>query len=258
MVRSLFLDLFELLHKYARYIFRTSKYLILEKEKNDISNDGVQYGLPDSYRSRRAPSFDDHFELDSSDIVWQPDVYALAAKLARITGAEYLLDVGCGHAGKLAPFHNEFKLIGVDTEDNTSWCKDNYNFGQWLAIDLDNAFPTLPADAKNNTVVICSDVIEHIYDIDAFIESFSDVLGECCLGVLSTPDRTNLYPSSHRGPPLNPCHVREWRVDELKKYFEAKGIDAWLGLTRSNTNTNQLQTIIAIVEQKKTFATTNQ
>jgi hypothetical protein len=43
--------------------------------------------------------------------------------------------------------------------------------------------------------------------------------------VLSTPDRDMLTGTrfeSPNGPPINPCHVREWNSSEFKQYISSR------------------------------------
>ena len=96
----------------------------LEEESLEVRD----YFLPPGYRSREAVH-DDLVQAES--IVHQPDVYPFAAEILRRVPGHTLLDIGCGRAQKLAAFHAEFQLIGIDCGDNLAWCRSNYNFGQW-------------------------------------------------------------------------------------------------------------------------------
>jgi SAM-dependent methyltransferase len=216
----------------------------------DYVTDGSKYFLPADYRSRSHVEFDDHEAVRRSGVVWQPDVYELARLIAGVAGVGYVMDVGCGHGEKLAKLHPHCEVIGVDTADNIEWCKRHYDFGQWLAIDLDVDFPELPAAARGNAVLICSDVIEHIFDLDRFLKSIAAGMAQCVAGVISTPDRSLIYPGGQLGPPVNRCHSREWTPPEFKKLLESAGLETWVGLTRTNTRTDDMETIIAIVSGK--------
>ena len=99
------------------------------------------------YNVRKQPAyFVDN--ISSEDIVWQPEVYAFAAYLARRLDCTHLIDVGCGQAGKLAALYPEFNIIGIDYSKNLAYCRSTYSFGQWLEHDID-ANKSLPPIAKS-------------------------------------------------------------------------------------------------------------
>ncbi|HSF14458.1 MAG TPA: hypothetical protein VLK65_02770 [Vicinamibacteria bacterium] len=67
------------------------------------------------------------------------------------------------------------------------------------------------------------------------------------LAILTTPERVLYHGRLHIGPPLNPCHVREWCSDELEHYLRSEGFEVWVGLTRSNSVEPDMKTILAIL-----------
>ena len=209
------------------------------------------HGLPATYVARAKPTFDDHAFLGSTGIVWQPDVYELAFSLARLAGCGTVVDLGCGFAQKLASSHPEFEIVGVDIPSNVDRCRSDYPFGTWIASDFEQGISDLGAVKLDDAAVICSDVIEHIVNIDRFVADLARIVRSARITVLSTPERTLAHGRFHLGPPRNPCHVREWNAMELKEFLRAHGIEGWFGLTRSEDQTDEMKTIIAVATRGK-------
>ncbi|MFQ5513145.1 MAG: class I SAM-dependent methyltransferase [Myxococcota bacterium] len=171
------------------------------------------YGLAAGYRSNPVRYFDDTELTDE----WQREVYDLALRLARQSGARRILDVGCGSGYKLVRWFGapEFRTIGVDLPDTVAVLRERYPEREWLALDLEREdMLRFRAD-----VVIASDVIEHLADPDLLLR----FLAGCDAGaiVLSTPEAATLVARRERdplGPPRNPHHVREWTWTEFSRY----------------------------------------
>jgi len=206
------------------------------------------FGLPPKYKPRLQPRFDNHDGLAELGVVFQPDVYDLAAFLARGTGCRYLVDVGCGHADKICQRHGEFEVIGLDTPENVAWCRDHFSFGQWLPVNLEEEqCELLPEEVLNEAVIICADVIEHMIDPLPLVRTLRGWLSRARYCVLSTPDRHLVRGRWHQGPPKNPCHVREWKASELKRFLESQGLDAWVGLSRSVSHKEKMHTVVSVL-----------
>jgi 2-polyprenyl-3-methyl-5-hydroxy-6-metoxy-1,4-benzoquinol methylase len=216
------------------------------KRREDVIVGQERYALPRGYVARAKPKFDDHAILDSSGIVWQPDVYELAFRLARLGGAKTVIDVGCGFAGKLVLGHPEFEIVGVDIASNIEHCRSEHPFGTWIPHDFELGLPDLAQHKIEESVVICSDVIEHIVNIEHFLTDLAGIARSARLTVISTPDRTLTRGPFHRGPPPNPCHIREWNAMELKQLLTMYGIEGWFGLTRSENQSDEMKTIISV------------
>src|SRR5262245_8536940 len=81
------------------------------------------------YRARTTPTYFSDDAEQRVGIVWQPDVYATAGRLARQFGAQRLVDVGCGDGAKLVELRSSFDLYGIDFGANIAACRDRYQFG---------------------------------------------------------------------------------------------------------------------------------
>lgn len=164
----------------------------------------MPYHLPEGYVERLDnEAFDDTPHTD----LWQNDVYELAHTIALSYGLGTVLDVGCGSGFKLLKFFRQFYTTGVEVEPTLSWLREKYPERLWLA----PSEVTLPYK-----LVICADVIEHVADPDALLESIKKVRPARI--VISTPDRSMLK-CDQNGPPNNLSHVREWSFTEFGLYL---------------------------------------
>ena len=206
------------------------------------------YGLPDGYVSRLNPQYFDDILPDSSS--WQSDVYKVAYQLAQLVGVTRLIDVGCGRGEKLLPYADDFEIVGIDYGANIDYCHANNHPGTWVTADLNAEI--LNADYFENAVVVCADVIEHLPQLDALLESLQNAYETAPFVLLSTPDRARVYNGrEHMGPPGNPYHCREWKLDELIGLLTSKGLPVrWAGWTISNdTRPDQVWTSLVVMSK---------
>lgn len=200
------------------------------------------YGLPAGYVSQRPAR---HVPVVGGP-VWQPDVYPLAACLAVESGCSTLVDVGCGNAAKLLQL-DSFELVGIDLPDALPL--DRRDEATFVAHDLDTPGP-LPVCERllRDSVLICSDVIEHLWQPEYLVAALREALREAQLLVLSTPDRDRVRGPHDLGPPPNPCHVREWTASELVSWLTREGLhvveQTW---QRSNDHSDRAQTTVLVL-----------
>lgn len=188
------------------------------------------YGLPPTYTPRLEPQYFHDTLADSH--LWQAGVYRLAAELAQKAGVKRIVDIGCGRAGKLMQYANEFKTIGIDYGDNIHANSQKHLNHSWYEFDLNEQVVT--SAHFIGSVVICADVIEHIPYPDALIETLRNACETAAYVLVSTPDRDRLAQNTPNGMPANPAHVREWRLSELVAWFESEGLPVvWQGWTIS-------------------------
>jgi hypothetical protein len=207
----------------------------------------ARYGICAGYDPRPAPEY--FVDLVDSHIVYQPDVYTAAARVARALGATRIVDIGAGSAEKLVPMRDEFELIGIDFGANLDHCRNRYPWGDWRHHDLEEEVPLpLSSDELHGAVLVASDVIEHLIRPELLVRKLAAALHEARAVVLSTPDRDATYGEPQLGPPRNPAHVREWTLDELGAFLESEGLSHGdMLLTRSNDDDNKLATILAVL-----------
>ena len=117
--------------------------------------------------------------------------------------------------------------------------------GEWLAIDLETT-ETLPVPA--GSVVVCSDVIEHLIHPERLVRLLGSCLDDAALVVISTPDRIRTRGGRHFGPSPNRGHVQEWSLRELVAFLTAEGLNVrHADHTRSNDHQDALATCLVEV-----------
>jgi len=176
------------------------------------------YFIPAGYKVNEVKYFDD----TSNDDEFQREVYQKARELAFQHGYMRILDIGCGSAYKLKTYFEGFKTFGVDMPQTVKWLREKYPTDNWLSLDLNQE--NLPSELiQEFDLVICSDVIEHLIDPDKLIKILQQLTYKHL--VISTPDRFLIEQrgGSRLGPPMNPCHIREWNCRELARYLENTG-----------------------------------
>jgi 2-polyprenyl-3-methyl-5-hydroxy-6-metoxy-1,4-benzoquinol methylase len=216
------------------------------------SND---FFLKSGYVARPNPEY---FADELEGPTWQPDVYPFAAEFAVRIGSKKIIDIGCGRALKLAKLHAQhpdWEFIGIDYGANVSWCRENQRFGKWIEADLEYG-KTLQTDnfSVENSILICSDIIEHLVNPVPFLRLIRKLLRHGATAVVfSTPERDLTRGESDYGPPYNPCHVREWTAEEFRALLEWAGFKlVHFGLTRSNDAGPDKKTILAIAALPRT------
>jgi hypothetical protein len=211
------------------------------------------HSLTRGYTQRVPPEY--FADSEDSGVTWQPDVYPETLALAREHDRTAIIDLGCGRAGKLVALREQnpdLDIIGIDYGPNIDWCREHLPVGRWLDADLESA-TTLPLSPNviTQSVVVCSDVLEHLVDPRAAMRLICWLLdhGAAC-AVLSTPARDKRAGAEHLGPPFNPCHVREWTRAEFRAFVSSfpTAIERF-ELTRSDDGGGGLTTQLVVVTQ---------
>jgi len=160
-------------------------------------------------------------EEDAS--IYQLPVYEKSKELIQKHGLQSVLDIGCGHGMKLREFIYPVcqNIVGIDLAHSIDYCQRFLDFGEWYVEDIEN--PTR-LNAKFD-LIICADVIEHLFNPDKLFEYIDSHSTNETLIVLSTPERDLHHGKEHVGPPVNKSHIREWNGDELQKYFNYHGYE---------------------------------
>ena len=198
------------------------------------------------YRSRDNPEY---FKDTIADVIYQPHVYHFAGYLAQRFGCEYVIDVGCGTAGKLIKLSPPLKIIGIDIGDNITFCRRIYPMHSWIECDLENPEDlNFSEDLLARAVIICADVIEHLRNPLSLLQKLKDFLNYSPVCLLSTPERDLVRGLGDFGPPTNPHHVREWNITELYNLLSLLGFNVeFIGLTINNDRDFEKKTILAIL-----------
>jgi SAM-dependent methyltransferase len=204
-----------------------------------------RYAIRGGYTTRETPEY---FDDDLGDVIWQPDVYDDAGRIAERAGARRIVDVGAGDGTKLVALHPRFEILGIDFGPNVERSTTRYPFGTWRHHDLDTEDP-LPVSAEelDGAVVVCSDVIEHLLRPELLLSKLLASLERAAAVLISTPERDLWHGVRTAGPPRNPHHVREWSIREFGQLLRTSGFQhVSIGLTRSNDRTDDPYTIEAL------------
>jgi len=209
------------------------------------------YGIKCSYVAREAPEYylDVGHDAQRKEIIWQPDVYQIAAEIAKKSGATHVIDIGCGTGEKLMEMNAELQTLGIDYGKNLDQCKACYPERIWVEANLETPIDEHAFDPEilAQSVIVCSDVIEHLINPSQCLRSIKNLLNHAKAAVISTPERNLLHGVFHSGPPKNPHHVMEWSLFELQQYCRSIGmILNYSGLTRTNNLRSQFNTILLV------------
>ncbi|EOP70115.1 methyltransferase domain-containing protein [Bacillus cereus] len=203
------------------------------------------YSIKKGYKSRSNPQYFDDF----TNMTWQPQVYALANYLGKYLDCSYVIDIGCGTAGKLVKCFPEFQIIGVDMGSNLEFCQKNYNYGTWINHDLESSqMLNISKDILDKSVIVCSDVIEHLKNPCYLLWNIKNMMNYAPACILSTPERDIVRGKNDFGPPENISHVREWNMNELVDLFNFFSLNIkFTGLTINNDVHKRRETILAML-----------
>ena len=222
----------------------------------DLTTRGGHFFIKQGYTPRSAPEYFHDTLADTRGINYQPDAYPFAAHLAAFYGCRHIIDIGCGLAHKLVELHPRFELIGIDYGDNLRGCRERYGFGRWIEWDLErDGLLELDPAVVASSVVVCSDVIEHLVNPTDLLASLRALMEHAPAAVLTTPERDLVRGSSHTGPPQNPSHVREWNLAELETLLRSAGLNNnFAGLTMDNDREWQKRTSLVVLDGNKAAA----
>ena len=183
----------------------------------------------------------------------QKEVYEFCYNFMKNNMLNKVIDVGCGSRYKLINILGCFDTIGIDTEPCYSILKNKYPLQKWLLSgETEKTFVNYD-ELNNPDIVICSDVIEHIVNPDNLVDYLLSlnskyyIISTPCRKILCNhPKIRNSYKKSWNGPPNNKCHVREWTLEEFKKYIRKK-----FNIISSHYGKNQIECQYHLLELKK-------
>lgn len=174
------------------------------------------YRLPSEYSSRSDVS--PHVDAPS-DVIHQPHVYELAIRIAERSSASRIIDVGCGNCAKLATVDHKFELIGIDAPHARVLARSHCPNLEFYETDLENGLDDFAPSLFDESVVICSDVLEHLARPERLASDLARVESRTIAMLLSTPDRSRARGLGDNGPPANASHVREWTAEEFVRFL---------------------------------------
>jgi glycosyltransferase involved in cell wall biosynthesis len=107
--------------------------------------------------------------------------------------------------------------------------------------------PKISKAILNRSIVVSSDVIEHIVNLESYLRSMAYYSKHAPFVLISTPDRSRVRGINHFGPPPNIAHVREWTADELHALLDDYGFTNLRTGYTINTNIHQDKSTILTI-----------
>ncbi len=129
-----------------------------------------------------------------------------------------VLDVACGTGHGSEVLTAGFaKVVGIDNNpDAIKRAQSRLPTSQFLLA----AVPPIPYPDSSFDAVVCFETVEHIEDDKGLLSELRRVLNWDGTLVLSTPNKDVTSPD---GPPTNPWHVREYRLEDLRELVSNAG-----------------------------------
>jgi GT2 family glycosyltransferase/glycosyltransferase involved in cell wall biosynthesis len=196
-----------------------------------------------------------------STVIWQQSVYDFAHEVASVTGAKRVVDVGVGGGQKLLRTFQNFEAdyLQVDWADNREKIVGQKQAPFFRAnfedpTDVDALRSHLQSDVP--TLMIFSDVVEHLRDIRIIMRAFRRILRQNPNNrlIISTPDRGRVDGLNSEEIPDNPAHVRQWTTDEFRQMLESCGFKVEnLDLVAQNQWDSFNRTIVAEISCDDAF-----
>lgn len=152
--------------------------------------------------------------------------YLAVADLVREQAAQVVLDAGCGEGYGLPLLRaaGATRVVGVDLDAPTvAHARTTY-----AAVDqgievAEAELSTLPLADDEVDLTVSLQVIEHLWDVPAYLASLRRVTRPGGVLAIATPNRLTFTPDSDT--PVNPFHVREFTADELVGVLTDAGLE---------------------------------
>jgi len=207
--------------------------------------------LPRDYTTR---SENAHFLDLPTGTVHQHQVYAFLRYLVERGNFSRVIDIGCGSGEKLKGLPALTEVICIDTADMQPLVTQNLPNAQFIQCDLEIGIPQLKFELTG-TVIVCSDVIEHLREPEILIRQLAEFAEVCPYVLISTPERVRARGLLDMGPPGNPAHTMEWTADELSRFLEDCGLPPGflLGYTYNNDQDWAKNTLLVVAGREATF-----
>jgi len=189
-------------------LFAGIKFLSLYK----CQNSGYEFFLPGNI------SGDSKFYEKLQNFSWyyMPWKWEHEIALSYLADGNSLLEVGCAHGAFLKGASARYKLsnsTGLEINESTPTFENSFKI---INLDLKD----FQKDHKNSFDVVCSfQVLEHIFDVHAFLQAKIDCLKPGGKLLISVPNNDSFVGKSSSVLNMPPHHVGLWNSGSLK-YLE--------------------------------------
>lgn len=128
-----------------------------------------------------------------------------------------MLDLGCGTGFNYVYATDKLKagnMHGVDISSSAvSYAKTAYPTGSFAQGDI--CSEALDCGIESWDTVVCCEVIEHVKNPDALLETVYRHLGPSGIAFVSTPNRP-VFSLNHEPSPVNHTHLKEYTLEEFR------------------------------------------
>ncbi len=101
-----------------------------------------------------------------------------------------ILDIGCGPGVVLKPFTKFNTVIGLDISKEYAKLAEQKGYSKVI---VQNAEEGLPFESKSFDIVVCTDLIEHLFDTEFVGREIHRVLKDDGFAVLNVPNQNHLW-----------------------------------------------------------------
>jgi len=140
------------------------------------------------------------------------------------------LDIGCGsgYMGHLIKkFDPDVVIHGLDVSEHAISQIKDYDKAYFLNIDENN----IPEPDNDFDLVVCSDVIEHIYDVDHCLNEIKRILKPGAKAIITTPNysfwKYRVITLLGGMPSIlkDPRHIHVFNLDVIRRKCYSMGLD---------------------------------
>ncbi|MFC1928292.1 methyltransferase domain-containing protein [Chloroflexota bacterium] len=138
---------------------------------------------------------------------------------AHFTKGKTVVEIGCsfGYGSSYLMSRGARQVIGTDIEKEAiEYATDHYQKDGLHFLRLDAT--QLPFTDSSCDTVILFDIIEHLEEYEGFLRECKRVMKEGGILVCSTPNKE--VASFRFGKPLNPYHIKEFYIGELRHLLD--------------------------------------
>lgn len=146
-------------------------------------------------------------------LVYQPSVYMLARHLAERTGAKYIIDIGARKGQECLAYCKGFKIIVLECDAHINIFRKGMSGNE--TYDIEKKMPRLPIDILRKSIVISANVIQHVVNLEAYLDRMAYYSAHSPFVLISSPDRSRVKEGRDSSGVSCNKSIREWTVDEL-------------------------------------------
>lgn len=145
-------------------------------------------------------------------------------------GGKKVLNLGCGTGFDCEYLKAKLgarDVLGVDISHSAiAFAKENYPGTNYIQGDICSESLRLGENAWD--IVVCAEVIEHVPNPAALLDTIYRHLNENGVALISTPNRP-VFSLDHEPSPVNHTHLKEYNLTEYRRMLEGRfsKVDIW-------------------------------